>query len=310
MPVCSRKVPTRRSIAGTRPKSSSAFGRSSTASLRTSWSVVTTSSRNSRRRGHDARRVFESSKLLQLEEDRRQSLPGLVVQLPRESLPLQLLRPDDTAKRVARDALGEVDGDRRPGCECFCEAHVLVGEPHVAAFLVVGGDDADRPVAQHHRHEDAGPGAHLPACLLIHLDVVDERVDPFASPSLQDAPCLRRLALQRIPTELLRPFAVGGADDAGSRPATGRAIRTRRALHELAEPRGDEVEQAREVDLGGERVRDLVQRLELLQPRVAASYSRAFSIATAACDESRVISSSSSSVNGAPSAFSVKYRLP
>ena len=44
--------------------------------------------------------------------------------------------------------------------------------------------------------------------------------------------------------------------------------------------------------------------------RVAASYSRAFSIATAACDDRRIVSSSSSSVNGAPSAFSVRYRLP
>ena len=187
------------------------------------------------------------------------------MQLARESLPLELLCLDDTAQRVARDALGEVDGDGRPGCERFCEAHVLVGEPHVAAFLVVGGDDADRPVAQHHRHEDAGPGAHLPACLLIHLDVVDERVDPFASPSLQDAPRLRRLPLQAHSTELIRPFSVGGADDQAP-VRDGKRDQDDACMHELAEPRGDEVEQAREVDLGGERVRDLVQGLELLQP--------------------------------------------
>ena len=39
MPVCSAKPSVSRSSAGTSPKSSSAFGRSSTASRRTSWSV-------------------------------------------------------------------------------------------------------------------------------------------------------------------------------------------------------------------------------------------------------------------------------
>ena len=165
------------------------------------------------------------------------------MQLSRKSLPLQFLSPDDSAKRVARDALGKVDGHGRPGCECLGEAHVLVVEPHVSALLVVGGDDADRPVAQHHRDEDAGPRAHLPACLLIHLDVVEEGVDPFASPSLQDAPCLRRLPLQADSTELFRPFSVGGADDQAP-VRDGKRDQNEARVQELAEPCSDEVEQA------------------------------------------------------------------
>src|SRR5919197_580448 len=47
IPVCSEKDSVSRSSAAARPKSSSTFGRSSTARRRTSWSVATTSSRSS-----------------------------------------------------------------------------------------------------------------------------------------------------------------------------------------------------------------------------------------------------------------------
>ena len=50
MPVCSANASVSRSSAGTSPKSSSAFGRSSTARRRTSWSAVTTCSRSSAER--------------------------------------------------------------------------------------------------------------------------------------------------------------------------------------------------------------------------------------------------------------------
>src|SRR5207248_3841439 len=65
---------------------------------------------------------------LQTEQDRRQRLAGLVVQLTREPPALELLRSDDAAKRVARDPLREIDCNRRARSERLCEAQVVVGE--------------------------------------------------------------------------------------------------------------------------------------------------------------------------------------
>ena len=50
---------------------------------------------------------------LQAEQDRRERLAGLVVQLACEPAPLELLRVDDAPERVACDALREIDRD---GC--------------------------------------------------------------------------------------------------------------------------------------------------------------------------------------------------
>ena len=61
IPVCSAKASPSRSSAGTRPKSSSAFGRSSTASRRTSWSVWTTARGGSPRPRAPRRSDFASS---------------------------------------------------------------------------------------------------------------------------------------------------------------------------------------------------------------------------------------------------------
>ena len=60
-----------------------------------------------------------SSRLLlerpEAEQDRRQRLAGLVVQLAREPAALELLRGDDAAERVARDALARGRPRRRRG---------------------------------------------------------------------------------------------------------------------------------------------------------------------------------------------------
>ena len=85
---------------------------------------------------------------LQPEQHRRQLLPGLVVQLAREPAPLELLRLDDPAQRVAGDARREVDGDGGARRERLGEPQVGLGEAGVAAFAVVRDDDADRPAAR------------------------------------------------------------------------------------------------------------------------------------------------------------------
>ena len=123
MPVCSAKPWVSRSSAGTRPKSSSTLGRSSTASRRTSCSVATTSSRSSATASGDC-----AVEPLEAEQDRGQRLAGLVVQLAREPLPLELLGGDDPAQRVALHPLRELDRDRRARGEGLGEPHVVVGE--------------------------------------------------------------------------------------------------------------------------------------------------------------------------------------
>ena len=64
--------------------------------------------------------------VLEAEQDRRERLAGLVVQLAGEPRALELLRLDDAAQRVAAHALGEVDGDRRPRGERLGEADVVL----------------------------------------------------------------------------------------------------------------------------------------------------------------------------------------
>ena len=68
---------------------------------------------------------------LQPEQDRRQRLPRLVVQLAREPPPLELLRLDHAPQRVALHAFGELDGGRRANRETFGKAQVLVGEARI-----------------------------------------------------------------------------------------------------------------------------------------------------------------------------------
>ena len=53
--------------------------------------------------------------------------------------------------------------------------------------------------------------------------------------------------------------------------AAGQQDRHEPRVQQLAQAPGDQVEQAVELRLGGEGVADLVQRLELLRPPVAAS---------------------------------------
>ena len=130
--------------AGTSPKSSSADGRSSTASRRTSWSVETTSSRTDcdrRAPPSESARLLER---LQPEQDRRERLAGLVVQLAGEPVPLELLRLDDAADGVAADALATDRPRWRRGPRATPRGAGRRREARVGALLVVGDHDTDR----------------------------------------------------------------------------------------------------------------------------------------------------------------------
>ena len=187
-----------RSIAGTSPRSSSAEGRSSTASRRTSWSVETTSSRSASDRlaRLAARRVLER---LQAEQDRRQCLAGLVVQLAREPLALELLRLHHSAHGVAAHALGEVDAGRGPGGQRLREPQVVVGEARIGPGPVVRHDDADRRAADHERNVEARVDAEPADRLLVDLGILEHRVDPLAPAALEDAAHLGVVEVELIP---------------------------------------------------------------------------------------------------------------
>ena len=111
--ICSRTSRASRSSAGTRPKSSSAFGRSSTASRRTSWSVATTSSADRRRRlarlvgaRRRPRRACSPSRI----DVSAWPVSSCSSRASRRAL--ELLRLDDAAQRVA--ARPARRGRRRP----------------------------------------------------------------------------------------------------------------------------------------------------------------------------------------------------
>ena len=96
---------------------------------------------------------------LEPERDRGKRLPGLVVELTRQAAPLVLLRCDDALDRVARHALGKVDGDGGARREGLGQPQVVVGEMQPdTGGLVVRGDDADRSVADDQGHPDTRAG--------------------------------------------------------------------------------------------------------------------------------------------------------
>ena len=118
---------------------------------------------------------------LQAEQDRRQRLTCLVVQLAREARPLQLLRLDDPPDGVPAHPLGEIDGDRSTGSERLRQTKVVLAEDRGDSLLVVGDHDPDRPSAHEQRHVQRRMDAESPRRLLIDLRIVQHRIDPSRS---------------------------------------------------------------------------------------------------------------------------------
>ena len=205
------------------------------------------------------------------------------MQLAREPRPLELLCVDDAAQGVAADALGEVDGDRRPRDERLGEAHVPFVEARVGAELVVRDDDADRLAAHDQRHVDRGGDAELAGDALVDLGVVDDGVDALGLPALEHASDLRRAELEACPEEVVGTGTRGRGD---AEPAAGVGQRDQH------EPRLDELLQCagRRATSSGPSSTSEASALPISlsvsssrSQRVDDSYRRAFSIATAAC---------------------------
>ena len=201
--VCSANDSVSRSSAGTRPKSSSTFGLSSTARRRTSCSVATTSSRR------PATAVCASSpssavlERLETEQDRGQRLAGLVVQLACQPAPLELLRRRRRAgtrrarsaaeRSTATDArVANVSASRRSlsvkrasGTSLSCAASKPIVRPRATS-------GTQSPVR-------APKPAHD---LVVDLGIVEDRIDPLAAAALDHPSALRCGAGHRLPDQL------------------------------------------------------------------------------------------------------------
>jgi hypothetical protein len=192
-------------------------------------------------------------------------LAGLVVQLPGEAAPLHLLSSDDAAKCVTRDLPREIDRDRGAVRELLGEPEVRAGESGIGADLVVRDEHADRSITSEERYVETGRRAQPSGNVLVHLRILEKRVDALASSALEHSSCLRVTLEVADRGEIARAFAVRRGD---SQALAGRqGDRDEACADQLAEACGDEVEQRLELELSDERTADLVQRFELVRPR-------------------------------------------
>ena len=129
------------------------------------------------------------------------------MEFAREHPALQLLRLHDAAQRIPRDSLRKLDGDRGAGRERLGEPQVVVGEACVRTFLVVDLEHADRSVAGDQRHPHPGTRAEPPRHLLMHLGVVDHRVDALAATARKDLAALRARARDRLAEQIRRTLS-------------------------------------------------------------------------------------------------------
>ena len=201
---------------------------------------------------------------LQPQQDRRQRLTRLVVQLARQAGSFELLRLDDTPDGVAADALGEVDGDRSTRAERLSQTKIVLGECRRRPLLVVGDHDPDRPPPHEQRHVKPGVDAHTPGRLLVDLRIVEQRVDPLTSTALENAAGLRAAERQLHPGHAVRAFALGSghAQHVTFRECDQDELR----VDELLQPPRHQAQERLELEFRRERVSHLVEGLELAQP--------------------------------------------
>ncbi len=266
MPVCSANVSHSRSRAATSPKSSRAFGRSSTARRRTSCKRLDHLLANRRERLRPLGVGAGLLDRLQPEQHRRQLLAGLVVQLAREPAPLELLGLDDPSECVPGHPGGQVDGNRRARRERLRQAQVVVREAWIAASLSWA---TMTPIVR----PPATSGTYSPL-------VAPSRAAASASTSGSSASRSTRSARPRSSTRpLFDPFrsrsmptisaawSPAGCLDAERSVCRRQRDRDEAGVDQAADAACDEVQQRCELDLAGERRSHLVERLELLGPR-------------------------------------------
>ena len=236
IPVCSANVSRRRSSAATRPKSSSAFGRSSTASRRTSWSVATTSSRTSASAAPllvasspprpPSARAGSTSAPGRSRRAARARAGGARAPAPR--------RPG--AARRARRAAERSTATAARGAKVSASRRSASVKRGSLPELVVGGQHADRTAARRRAARRARSRAEPPRRLLVDLGVVDQRVDALAAAAARARGRSSSAARSQLqPDELVRTLAVGRLDP--ERPVVGRqGDRDEARVDQLAQP--------------------------------------------------------------------------
>ena len=184
----------------------------------------TTSSRSSRRRLARASSRLRVLDAPQAEQDRGQRLPGLVVELAGEPLALELLRVDDTAQRVPRDALERSTATAARVRERLGEPQVVVGEARVRARACrAPAIDADRAVADESgtKRPVRAPSRRAKSWSTSGSSISESTRSLRRRSSTRTA--LRPLRGSRLPTSSSAPLACGGLDRA-ARPRRGSAI--------------------------------------------------------------------------------------
>ena len=101
--------------------------------------------------------------------------------------------------------------------------------------------------------------------LLVDLGILEHRVDPLAVAALQHPARLRAGEVEPHADDAVGAFALRRRD-AKRLTGLGQRDQHQACVDELAHAAGDEREERFQVELGYERVRDLVQRLELTEP--------------------------------------------
>ncbi len=187
------------------------------------------------------------------------------MQFAREAGALFFVRLDDTPNRVAADALAKIDCDRGALSEGFREAQVLVTKARIIALAVVSDHDADRSTLDDERDVEAGAEPFCANERLVDLGIFGKHVDALARRPRDDTSYLRRVEIEPRVEEVRSVIAFGGCDP---RPSYSVEQDDERDAcpDQVPESSGDDSQHDLELDLGGNRVADLVEGLELSQP--------------------------------------------
>ena len=192
---------------------------------------------------------------LQPEQDRRQRLARLVVQLAREAPALQLLRVDHAAHGVACDALAtarprppRARRRSRPGAGRRREKRASGPSLSWTATMPIARSRATQ------RHVQPGANAHPPRLLLVDLGIVEDGVDARALPALEHAARLGAAAAQAVAEQAVSRFTLAvDRGDPQLAVRAGSAISARRAPISSRTRRQTRSSSALEVRLARER---------------------------------------------------------
>ena len=251
IPVASVNVSTSRSSAATRPKSSSAFGRNSTASLRTSCSVATTSSR---RLASAAGASAAVSTALRPSSTEVSAWPVSSCS-SRASRRRSSSCPSITRRSESRcNATRKIDRNRRTLAEVLGESQVRVREPRIArrrscANTIPIGPS---PASSGHIQSVVAPNWRTMSCTTSGSSITASTRS--LRPRARTAPAFD----SRVNTWSQQVVRLVRGDRLDPQPVGDRqSDRDEARVDQLAQPFHDELQQPRQVELTDQRSADL-----------------------------------------------------